>query len=413
VNLPRADRNELRFVGAGDVYKRGRLAARLVRETAGVRFEYDDDYLADPSAPSVAITLPRDEAPVVTGSAGAVPPFFAGLLPEGRRLGALRRSVKTSADDDLTLLLAVGSDTVGDVQVMPTGYQVERDDPGVEVADWSEVRFAALYADMTGERLTTSRAGLAGVQGKVSARVISLPVARAHERYILKLDPPEFRHLVENEAFFLDAARRSGLHVARAEVVHDADGVAALLVRRFDRVTVDGEITMLAMEDACQVLGRYPADKYSLPTVDVIAGLANATGAHLVAARDLVRQFAFAYLTGNGDAHAKNFSVLQDPEGEWRISPAYDVPTTHPYGDHTLALPIDGATDDRIGREDFLALGERVGVRVRATEKVLDDLLARADLWLPELDRLPFDQRTLHGLRRAIDHRRTRLARPI
>ena len=43
------------------------------------------------------------------GTASGLPTgsLFAGLLPEGRRLGALRRAVKTSADDDLTLLLAV------------------------------------------------------------------------------------------------------------------------------------------------------------------------------------------------------------------------------------------------------------------------------------------------------------------
>jgi len=37
--------------------------------------------------------------------AGALPSYFSGLLPEGRRLGALRRAVKTSADDELSLLL--------------------------------------------------------------------------------------------------------------------------------------------------------------------------------------------------------------------------------------------------------------------------------------------------------------------
>ena len=46
------------------------------------------------------------------------------LLPEGRRLGALRRAVKTSADDELSLLLAVGADAIGDVQVVPSGTRV-------------------------------------------------------------------------------------------------------------------------------------------------------------------------------------------------------------------------------------------------------------------------------------------------
>ena len=401
---------ELRFVGAADVYKRGRKAGRLVREPASVRFEYDEGYLADPLSPPVATTLPVRHEPVITGSPGAVPPFFAGLLPEGRRLGALRRSVKTSADDDLTLLLAVGTDTVGDVQVVPQGVERTPDDPGLEVGDWSEVRFADLYTDLTGERLHAPTAGLAGVQEKVSARVVSLPMARSHERFILKLEPPEYPHLVANEAFFLEAARRSGLTVAQAEVVHDGAGAAGLLVRRFDRARHGGDLIMLAQEDACQVLGRYPADKYTLSTEHVIDGLARTTGAPVVAARDLLRQFAFAYMTGNGDAHAKNCSVLQHADGEWHVSPAYDLPTTNPYGDHTTALSIGGTTDDRIGRSDFVVLGEMLGVPPRATERLLDELLARTGSWLPELHVLPFDDRVLHNLRRAIEYRADRLS---
>ena len=402
---------EFRFVGAGDVYKRGRLAGHLTREHASVRFEYDLAYLADSAAPAVATTLPRTEQPARSGAAGAVPPFFAGLLPEGRRLSALQRAVKTSADDELTLLLAVGADTIGDVQVVPAGAPLPADPVAIEVHDWSAVRFGQVFADVTGERLVPQRAGVAGVQVKVSARMITLPVARAHERYILKLDPPEFPHLVANEAFFLEAARQSGLAVAHAEVVRDADGETGLLVRRFDR-TADsgGTTTMLAQEDACQVLGRYPADKYSIATEDVIRGLAGVTQAPVVAARDLVRQFAFTYLICNGDAHAKNFSVLRLPDGEWRVTPAYDLPSSYLYGDSTLALPIAGKLDERVGRADFVALGDEVGVPPRATGRVLDSLLERLDTWLPGIDELPFDDRILRKFRRAVEYRRDRLA---
>ena len=78
-------------VAIADVYKKGRLAARLVRDNGTVRFEYDPDYLSR-REPAVATTLPLTEEPVVTAR-GAVPTYFAGLLPEGRRLSGLRRAV--------------------------------------------------------------------------------------------------------------------------------------------------------------------------------------------------------------------------------------------------------------------------------------------------------------------------------
>ena len=79
----------------------------LRRTGVDVEFQYRADFAGDP----IATTLPVRPEPHSTGRPGSVPPFFAGLLPEGRRLTALRRAVKTSADDDLTLLLAVGTDS--------------------------------------------------------------------------------------------------------------------------------------------------------------------------------------------------------------------------------------------------------------------------------------------------------------
>lgn len=113
------DLEQLRNVEQAEVYKGGRRAATLDRTDQGVEFRYRDSWITDGGA-AVATTLPVTEQPVVRAP-GAVPAYFAGLLPEGRRLGALRRAIKTSADDELSLLLAVGADAIGDVQVLPAG----------------------------------------------------------------------------------------------------------------------------------------------------------------------------------------------------------------------------------------------------------------------------------------------------
>jgi serine/threonine-protein kinase HipA len=47
---------------------------------------------------------------------------------------------------------------------------------------------------------------LAGVQDKASAAMISVPVGQSGKRYILKVDPPEFPHVVANEAYFIRRA---------------------------------------------------------------------------------------------------------------------------------------------------------------------------------------------------------------
>ncbi|MGF1646364.1 MAG: type II toxin-antitoxin system HipA family toxin [Kineosporiaceae bacterium] len=398
------DLTTVKDVEAADVHKAGRPAARLRRTSDGVEFTYRDDYLAAPDARPVATTLPLDDRPVVT-PAGAVPPFFAGLLPEGRRLSALRRAVKTSADDELSLLLAVGDDLVGDVQVLPVGTEPRDTEPLVVIAgDPGRV----VFADVLSDAGVVDPVSIPGIQDKVSARMISVPVGRAGGFAILKVDPLEFPHVVLNEAYFLGVAARARFPVVRAEVVHDATDRPGLLVERFDRVvTPDGSVRRLAVEDAAQVLGRYPADKYSVRTEEVAVALAARCPARAVALRDVFRQVCLAWLTGNGDLHAKNLSILAAPDGEWRVAPAYDLPSTLPYRDRTTALPVGGRRDG-LSRRSLLAFATATGLPAAAAERTLDEVLAATAGVVDELaaGALPFDPRTTHDVVRSLRNRR-------
>jgi serine/threonine-protein kinase HipA len=393
-----------RSVERATVWKAGRPAATLLRLADSVEFCYREDY----RGPPVATSLPISGNALRTASAGAVPPFFAGLLPEGRRLHALRRAVKTSADDDFSMLVAVGGDPIGDVQVIPEGEPAALPPPPPDTLPLAQTRFGELFARAVGAN-AGDRAGLPGVQDKVSGRMIAFPVSDAGDAYLLKLDPPEFPNLVANEALFVGIARACGIPTADCRVVQDAEARPGLLVRRFDRRRgPDGVMELLAQEDGCQVLGRYPADKYRVSAEELVAGLARRAGAPLVAARDLLRQLAFAYLTCNGDAHAKNFSIV-DCAGEWRVSPDYDLPSSHPYGDSTMALPIAGRVREDIGREHFVELGAGAGLLGVAVVRVLDRLVAAVPRWIDRLSDLPFPARQRHKLRRAIEYRARRL----
>jgi serine/threonine-protein kinase HipA len=165
--------DELRAVEAADVYKAGQLAGRIVRDDDDSVFSYVPDYLADVAVPPVAFTLPKVATPVRTG-AGSVPPFFAGLLPEGARLTAMTAATRTSADDQLTLLLAVGEDTVGDVQVRPTDVAPTSDGYVLAEKDIADTTLAAVFARaISAAPGDLDRVGLPGVQVKVSAQMMS------------------------------------------------------------------------------------------------------------------------------------------------------------------------------------------------------------------------------------------------
>ena len=73
------DLEAVKTVVEAEVYKVGEPAGLLVRHRTHIEFRYHESYLHS-GGPPVATTLPLGEEPVRT-QAGAVPAFFAGLLP--------------------------------------------------------------------------------------------------------------------------------------------------------------------------------------------------------------------------------------------------------------------------------------------------------------------------------------------
>jgi serine/threonine-protein kinase HipA len=385
---------ELREVAEADVYLGDDLVGHLARGPRDtVSFEYLPD--RDPSdatvrGRSVSWSLLRTgQYPVVT-TGGAVPAFFAGLLPEGVRLGVVVSSTKTSADDHFTLLLAIGADTVGNVRVVPSGVEPIWRPPMFDLE--RDTDFRAVFDRLVGS-VDADPIGIAGVQPKVSAAMMSAPTSTRFGPAILKLNPAQYPFLVENEHFFMSMAAACGLRVAATSLLHDTHGQSALLVRRFDRV---GQ-TCVAQEDACQVAGRYPASKYRAKTESLIGELADACarggGSRAAATLELLKSVVFSWLIGNGDLHAKNLSIY-DHDGVWQPTPGYDLVCTQPYAGwrDPMALNLYGRAN-RLTRSHFLDAGERLGLRPRAVVAMIDSIVDAAQAWPDRCGDIGFDDR--------------------
>ena len=208
---------------------------------------------------------------------------------------------------------------MGDVQIVGHGEKLDPVEHAVELDPKTPVDFVALLGDSG----LIDPVALAGVQDKLSAGMISMPVASAGRRYILKLNAPEFPHVVENEFVMFRYAARLRIPLSRVHLIRDVAGRPGLLVERFDRIPLAeyasggaaNAVRRLAVEDGAQVLGLYPADKYNVGYAEVCQALAAYCGAQLPALRNLAIQAAFAWLSGNGDLHAKNVSMVQQPSG--------------------------------------------------------------------------------------------------
>jgi serine/threonine-protein kinase HipA len=213
---------------------------------------------------------------------------------------------------------------------------------------------------------------------------------------------------VHNEEFFMKVARSCGLDVAPTHLVEDRNGEPGLLVQRFDRVKQGGKVHKLHVEDACQLVDAVPARKYDLSVREIAEALERVCSAPKVEVLRLIERYVFSYLIGNGDLHAKNISVLWN--GIVRLSPAYDLLSTLPYGlDRWMALKIDGK-NDRFRAADFVRFAATFGVPERAVLHSISRIRAKAAPWMDRLEEIGFSSRVTATLRRAITERGARLA---
>lgn len=386
----------------------GVIAGALERTTHGSRFTYDAAFLERCRKRGWGLGFRIPIEPVVETTGVNLHPFFAGLLPEGVRLRALERSVKTSSDDLLSLLLGAGSDAVGDVSVHASDAD-EPVPPMVDLGALDTISFAEVLAKSLDYRRGGERRLLSGVQPKVSAAMVTLPVRVRRQgpaEALLKLEPRDLPHLVANEHFFMQMARACGLDVAETTLVHDREGEPGLLVSRFDRVPEPPH--QLHCEDGCQFLGRYPADKYRLSFKEVTEGVARFSTTRSLELPKLFRLLAFSYLIANGDLHARNVSLLVGANGVVRLAPAYDVLTTLPYGDRRLALKVLGR-DDNLKRAHFSELARLHAVSERVVLAAIDEVCDRAAPFIARVGELGFDKRKTSDLAKVMGKRRADL----
>ncbi len=98
------------------VYYNNNLAGILEKaDDNSYRFIYEDDYLHDPDAKSISLTLPKKQK-VYTSK--ILFPFFFGLLSEGVNKIIQCRKLKLDEDDHFSRLIKTAAyDTIGPVTI--------------------------------------------------------------------------------------------------------------------------------------------------------------------------------------------------------------------------------------------------------------------------------------------------------
>ena len=207
--------------------------------------------------------------------------------------------------------------------------------------------YSMLELNELAKQLVLSRVSVPGVQAKLSLHleraensVGRLTLVGLDGNYILKLPTAMYPELPESEHFAMTLARLCGIETAAFGLVRLESGARAYITRRMDR-----EDGVKHMVDFCQLTDRRTSRKYYGSHEQIartIRRYASASGADVVRFFEVVM---FSFIIGNSDMHMKNFSLLREHDGTWRLSPAYDlvpVKVVLPNDKDDLALAVNG-----------------------------------------------------------------------
>jgi len=218
---------------------------------------------------------------------------------------------------------------------------------------------------------------ISGMQPKLSMRLsadrLALETVEGGGEFILKPQSPKFESLPENEHLTMRLAQLAGIEIPPCGLALLRDGSPAYIVRRYDRHI--GSHRKLRQEDFCQLAGL-PSDKKDEGSGELCVRLLRKyiRTAPEVEIAKLYRRLVFAYLTGNGDLHLKNLSLIIGNNGEPRLSPAYDQLCTRlVIPDDQLTLSICGKRD-RLNRDTFLRFAEYSGLAADDASAILGEL---------------------------------------
>lgn len=227
-----------------------------------------------------------------------------------------------------------------------------------------------------------SRASLSGVQPKLFAVKegrIYRPARRDEtSTFIAKLRSGPLRDIIENEYLTTVACRALLPDDEIAEsVIAKIDGIteSALMVKRFDRLSSG---TKRHFEEFNQLLGKRSGDdKYEASYDDMAGFILKTPGCTPVDAWRLFRRVLVCFLTGNTDAHLKNFAMFHTGDG-LRLAPAYDLVAAALYPEYSqIALAVGSAANlelEALRPKHIVALSASCGLDTPVLIKAIEDL---------------------------------------
>lgn len=375
------------------------------------RFEYDRDFATKGIEPS-PIMMPVQQGRVYSfgnldrGTFSGLPGMLADSLPDtyGRALFdrwlALTGRVSGNPVETLCFL---GQRCMGALEFEPAIGPVSDENMRFEMETLVDVAREALSKkEGFGVNLDTDRKSAiaeilrlgtsAGGQrakaiiaynketGEVRSGQIAAP--DGFDYYLIKLDGVsaeagfrETGNFGRLEYSFSELVKRCGIEMTECSLIEE-NGRAHFLTKRFDRE--NGR--KIHMQTLCGI-AHYDFRQQRGYSYEQAFNVMRRLRLPYSQAQEMFRRMVFNVILRNQDDHTKNISFLMDPDGQWRLSPAYDMGFAYnPAGvwTRTHQMSVNGRFDD-ITRKDLL---ECAAVNnIKNASEIIDHICEVASQW--------------------------------
>ncbi len=267
------------------------------------------------------------------------------------------------------------------------------------ILPYEEPRLSEEVAELFMEN--RKRISISGVQEKLSLlldkNVLRLTNEGERGEYILKPAPRDLKKVDQvpaNEHLTMQIARQVyKFNTAENAVIFFKDGSPAYITKRFD-VKADGN--RWGKEDLATLAGKSkesagPNFKYDYSYEEAGLLIQKFVPAWRIEIEKYFSLVVFNYLFSNGDAHLKNFALLESSSGDFLLSPAYDLLNTRLHVDDSDFALDKGLFADSFGSEqyrrsghpsknDFMEFAKRIGIADNRVEKLLNPFLQKQPL---------------------------------
>jgi serine/threonine-protein kinase HipA len=267
------------------------------------------------------------------------------------------------------------------------------------ILSYDQPQFNEEVADLFIEN--RKRISISGVQEKLSfvleKNVLRLTKEGEQGTYILKPIPRDLKKVDQvpaNEHLTMQIAKQVfGLNTAENALIFFTNGSPAYITKRFD-VKEDG--TKWGKEDFATLAGKTtdnagPNFKYQFSYEEAGLLIQKYVSAWRIEIEKYFSLVLFNFLFSNGDAHLKNFSLLESSKGDYLLSPVYDLLNTKLHVDDSVfaldkGLFLDDFKSEQYKKNkhpnklDFVEFGRRIGVSENRIEKLMAPYLEKQAL---------------------------------